>query len=379
LTSLTTEFSDKTEKALTVNFVGDISLTDLYEDLFLNRGPMFPFEEIRDRLGDCTFLAGNLESPLTTAECFYPHKTSLRANPGYVEALKCTGFDILNLSNNHILDYKEPGVAQTTEALGQAGIKYFGYGKSRRDALKMVCCEDGGVRIGFMGYTNMAIDSPFWADEDVRGIAQVRMQTLEDEIARNRSETDVLVISVHWGHENFWLPSPDQRSLAHKMIDYGATAVIGHHPHVLQGIESYNGGLIAYSLGNFVFSTIRWKWSTKDEEERITTFKLNARSRESVILQIGFDKDRVKNHSVIGVCIGSDGRIRTANHVPARVQHLSDLLKTADYDAYFNREMRMFEKRARIMTVLSRLTRLHKLRPKHFSELVRSLKGFRIQ
>jgi gamma-polyglutamate biosynthesis protein CapA len=358
----------------TWKFVGDIALTDIYENTLLKHGAHFPFLAVQDILSDCTFLMGNLESPLTTVNGnSFPCKTPLKGNPRYVAGLRQASFDALNLSNNHILDYKEDGIRETLDLLNQAGIKHFGYGKNREEAVRMLCCEKDGVRCGFMGYTDIPIDSPFWADEKSRGIAKINTDTISKEIGENRKQVDFLVVSLHWGIENFWLPSPGQRTLARQIIDSGADLVIGHHPHVIQGIERWNNGLIAYSLGNFVFSDISWKWKTEKGEPRNTIFKMNRMNRESVILKVEWDGTKI-DYRVIGVKIGKNGQLKKAPDVEKRERDLSLMLQRPDYDMYFSRELTKFGRNVKLKSLARRFMKVHKLRPKHFSEFLSMIK-----
>jgi poly-gamma-glutamate capsule biosynthesis protein CapA/YwtB (metallophosphatase superfamily) len=359
--------------SLTFHFVGDIAFTDLYDEIVLKHGPHFPFLAVQGLLSGCALLIGNLEGPLTANDRPFPDKTPLKGNPRYIQGLRQGGFDVLNLSNNHILDHQEDGVKETISLLNKAGIKHFGYGNNREEAIRMACCEKDGVKLGFMGYTDIPIDSPFWANEKTRGIAKIDVDTLPGEIRKSCEQVDFLVVSLHWGIENFWLPSPDQRILARKIIDSGADLVIGHHPHVIQGVENWKNGLIAYSLGNFVFSDINWKWKTKQGELRNTIFKMNRTNRESMILKVEWDGARI-GHKVIGVTIGKSGQVRKAPYIEKKARDLSLALQRPDYDEYFARELKKFERSTKLSSLTRRIVRIHKIRPKHVRELLSFLR-----
>ena len=139
-----------------------------------------------------------------------------------------------NLANNHSHDYGDAGFDDTKTALDQAGITHFGYED-------VAIVEVGGVKVGLTGQFTV-YENPQHL-EDLRN----NIQTLKDRGA------EVIVACFHWGMENDDTPDPDQVELAHAAIDAGAHLVIGHHPHVLQGVEVYQGRYIVYSVGNFCF------------------------------------------------------------------------------------------------------------------------------
>jgi len=365
-------YAKKAVKLATLNFVGDISLNGKYANLLQKKGPRFPFQLVQGYLNRADFTVGNLESPFVPNSLAptFKMKTPLSADPSYVDAFRWAGFDAFNLSNNHILDYGEEGVSSTMDALDQEGILHFGYGPDLSSAKKMKVVTVNGLKVGFVGYTDLVIDSPFYASEDTRGIAKFELPTAIYETAMNKSLVDILVICLHWGVEYFHLPTPDQMENARHLIDAGADIVIGHHPHTLQGIERYKAGLIAYSLGNFVFSDIRWDWVTDGGEKRTTYYKFSSRCRKGVILTVVIDEARRLSYEIQPTYISKLGQILLGPRGGSKkIEYLSRILRRNDYEVFFQNELDIFRKRTLIKGFLGRLKRVYKLRPKHFIEL----------
>ncbi len=358
-------------KSLSLAFVGDISLNDDYDYLLACRGGNFPFEKIKSEFDDIDIVAGNLESPFSSNNLYpaFEMKTPLRAEPVYAKALKCAGFNVLNMSNNHILDYGEEAAKDTQILLDEHDIKYFGYGANLKQAKKMRVVSIDSTRVGFVGYTDVVIDSPFFAGPDSRGVVKFDIDDAIVDTINNKKMVDLLVINLHWGIEYFHLPTPVQIDNARKLIDAGADIIIGHHPHVLQGIEKYKNGIIAYSLGNFLFSEILWEWHTPEGETRITKYPLNRQNRKSIILKINVKRNDELDYSVVGTLLKKNGQIDFGPNISKSVSSLSEKLRLNNYEAYFQRELNNFNRNQFIRNQLKRLLRLYKLRPKHIKEL----------
>jgi hypothetical protein len=362
-------------KPTSITFVGDISLNGIYDELLTTKGPLYPFEQMKDLFSRSDIIVGNLESPFVPIDhkAEYPGKTPLRADPAYAEGLRRAGFNVFNLSNNHILDYGEYGVAVTQDMLSKQAIECFGYGDSYDEARRLKIIPAGPLQIGFMGYTDVVIDSPFYASENSRGIARFDIEKAREEVRESKEKVDVLIVSLHWGIEYFHLPSPEQIEQARALIDGGADAIIGHHPHIMQGIEHYKKGLIAYSLGNFIFSDIKWEWQTEKGEKQITYFNFSSRNRKSYILQLMIDRSGVVDYAVYGSYLSKSGQVVHKPRVINELRILSDVLTQRQYEVYFAREIKRFKILTMMRQTIPRLKRLYKLRPKHIYELMHIL------
>ena len=171
----------------------------------------------------------NLEGTFTLSSSRYPKQFAFKGPPDYAKILSSGSIEAVNLANNHSYDYYEQGYLDTIRALEQEKIAWFGEGAPK---LYLV----NGVKVGLLGYAFEVAD-----------------RQLINEIAAVKQQSDLVVVSFHWGTERAYWPDEYQRHLAYLAIDSGADLVIGHHPHVLQGLEVYKQRLIAYSLGNFAF------------------------------------------------------------------------------------------------------------------------------
>ena len=190
-------------------------------------------------------------------------KASQRMIEGIVEA----NFDLVSLANNHTTDYGTQGLMQTIELLDRKGILHVGAGRNIHEALEPAIITRNGLRIGFLAYEATVWSFGGDAKEGKPGVAKIHVNSLlppphvpDEDLVRMaqhirdvRSSVDILVVSFHWGAELTTTLAPHQQSLAHTAVDSGADIVIGHHPHILQGLEVYKKRAICYSLGDFIF------------------------------------------------------------------------------------------------------------------------------
>lgn len=214
----------------------------------------------------------NLECPFTVRGEKLTKNFNFRARPELVATLLAGGVDVVSLANNHLMDYGLEGLADTLSTLDAHGIKRFGAGPSLAAARAPALLEVKGVRFAFLGYFFLGDRNieprEVIAAGDAGGVAGHFSDTaalealLREDIAAAKAVADVVIPFFHWGREGRPTPEPYQVRLAHAAVEAGAAAVIGSHPHVLQGMESYRGAPIVYSLGNFVFGG---NWDPKDK------------------------------------------------------------------------------------------------------------------
>ena len=255
--------------------VGDISLHTLN-----NRRP---FQHVAEVFKNKDILFGNLETVLSLRGKAAQKAVTLYTGPEKVAYLTDAGFDVLNVANNHIMDLDVEGCHETLDVLNQHDLKFIGV-TTQKYPQPYSILERDNTRVGFLGYYEYGAKE---ATHDII-IRNIDDQII-DETKKLRLLCDIVILSLHWGIENVYYPSPKQIKLARHLIDAGATVVLGHHPHVVQGIEEYKNGLIAYSLGNFQFSSLR-----------------NIDCRKSIILSIDMNKQGVKKYEVIPVFIDED-------------------------------------------------------------------------
>ncbi len=234
---------------------GDVMLGRYVAKVMREKGSDFPLQQIAPTLQAADIVFGNLESVISRDDVAlrYPDKPyNFHADDNAAPALRKAGFTVLTLANNHAMDYGSDSLVRAKGMLEQNGIRAFGAGKDLAQARQPVIIVKNGVRFGFLGY-GMAHAKSVYAEKNRAGIAPIRPEDIRQDIIALRGSADVLIVSLHWGIEYETRPGEQQRVLAHKIIDWGADLIIGHHSHVMQGVEIYKGRIIAYSLGNFVF------------------------------------------------------------------------------------------------------------------------------
>jgi poly-gamma-glutamate synthesis protein (capsule biosynthesis protein) len=222
-----------------ISFAGDCTLSNIqgmsdFNQVYDNQGPSYFLSGVSDVFVNDDLTVVNLEGPLTNAteqaDKGEPPVFWFRAPPDYVQILLDGSVEACNLANNHTLDYGRGGLDETKTTLTEAGIDFFCYDD-------ILIREVNGIKIGFFGFS---------FDSNADNIREI-MDALWN------AGAEAVVAYFHDGIESQYAPSASQIAAAHASIDYGASAVIMSHPHVIQGTENYKGGFIAYSLGNFCF------------------------------------------------------------------------------------------------------------------------------
>jgi len=260
---------------VSLSAVGDISLGGTVAEMISDEGPDKPFVFIRNEFkkGDVVF--GNLESPLSNSGDPLKNKCCLSSPPEAVKSLKLCGFNVVSLANNHIFDYGYESFEKTVSFLDENNIFWFGAGGNLAESRRPAILSFDNVTAGFLGYSWGFIQSKN-ATKKKYGTAPLNKKMIIEDVRNLKARVDVAIVSLHWGYEREIYPLPSQRKLAHEIIDAGAHLILGHHPHVLQGMEKYQGGVIVYSLGNFIFPDIHYKKYRiiqKDENKRSVIFQ----------------------------------------------------------------------------------------------------------
>ena len=267
---------------IVLNFVGDIMLASSATPLLARTGYDHPFTGTAHELtrGDITI--GNLEAPISRGgNEFTAKKFRFRTSPQAAPALKRAGFSVLTLANNHMMDFGAVALHDTVSHLKQAGIVSTGAGKTLTEARRPAVIGVKGKSIAFLAYS-LTQPIEFFAGPKRAGTAPGYRPYVEEDVRKAKSAADYVVVSFHWGAERAELPKQYQRDAAYCAIDAGADLVIGHHPHVLQGIESYRGRPILYSLGNFAFGSR----SPHADRSMIARVRLNGRESDVEIIPL---------------------------------------------------------------------------------------------
>jgi len=197
----------------------------------LNDDYSVPFAGVLSVLSQDDLTIANLETPLSEAKPAVNNTFIFNGKPAYAEILAKGSVELVNLANNHTGDFGVEGAKQTLLAVEKAGVGGFGNGRVDKRVVKGIEV----VNIGYLG-----------------GAKGTREKVVKDVLKHKRAD-NLVIVSFHWGVEGLNVPTDDQRTMARAVVDAGANLVLGHHPHVLQGIETYKGRHIVYSLGNFVF------------------------------------------------------------------------------------------------------------------------------
>jgi poly-gamma-glutamate synthesis protein (capsule biosynthesis protein) len=189
---------------------------------------------------------------LTVSNRIVPKVFNFKAHPRHVQALIAGSIDVVNLANNHVLDYDVEGLLETLKTLDRAGIRHVGAGQNRTEAKKPVILERKGVRIAICGYTD---NEPGWIASQRPGTNYITVgdvQTVKEDIEKLLSDVDILIVTIHWGPNMVEQPPSDFIQFAHDLIDMGVDIVHGHSAHIFQGVEWYKKGLILYDTGDFI-------------------------------------------------------------------------------------------------------------------------------
>ena len=251
---------------------GDVKM-ERFESLGLD-----PFAQLQPRLAAADLSLVNVETAISDRGAPRDKEYVFRAPPSAAASLAAGGVSVANLANNHAADYGSDALADTVELLEAAGVVTVGAGLNAEEAYRYrLLATDSGVKVAFVGASHI-VPWGFAATSTAPGIASAHLPArarVLDTVRAAASAADAVIVAVHWGIERNPCPNEDQRLIAQQLLDAGADAVIGHHPHVLQPVVVTDGKLVAFSLGNFVW----------DPRPGLTG--------ETGVLQIDFDGDDV--------------------------------------------------------------------------------------
>jgi len=359
-------------KPLNVGVCGDILLGDFFFDVGCGVGRTisrfgidYIFHEVKGIFSECDLLVGNLECPISSRT----DKKGLdgiifRADPSVAQGLKKAGFDALLVANNHINQHGDVAFRDTVRALKLSDVSPVGVSWKGRREFARVHVKAGGWDIGMLGCSFVQD----WYEPLVGNYPlKPNREELMGAIIESRQNCDILVVLVHWGEEFIDIPSESQREWGHAMVDAGADLVIGSHPHMLQGVETYRGKTIAYSLGNFVFS-MPWKLA-----------------RATCLLKIRVDVDGSQNIQSVPLWIDdrfrpmiAEGRRKTfVEETISRVNALIDVLPPCEVE--YSRMVAENLSRYRRMTKLYFLRNICRMHPKASLQLTRDFYGRRMR
>jgi poly-gamma-glutamate synthesis protein (capsule biosynthesis protein) len=217
----------------------------------------------------------NLECPFTERGEKLTKNFNFRARPELVKILEAASIDVVTLANNHLMDYGPEGLDDTIRTLDAAKIAWFGAGDRDKIARRPRTFKKNGVRVGFLGYyfqapPDMLEPEAVYAQKNRPGVGgcyedlECMKKMVKDDLHKLVHKVDAAIPFFHWGKEGSYDVRDYQIELAHLCVDLGAKAVLGAHPHRLQGVEVYRGAPILYSLGNFMFG------GNKDPDDKLS-------------------------------------------------------------------------------------------------------------
>jgi poly-gamma-glutamate synthesis protein (capsule biosynthesis protein) len=246
-------------RVITIVAVGDVSLARGVEAA-VDEG-IDPFDSVRDVVTSADLAICNLECALTDETESVPGKgpygggVYLAGRPSSAGLLADAGFDIVCLANNHTMDYGITGLEDTMDALDSVDLARCGAGLDEEGASVPATYDVDGVRVCCLAFNEVEPRS-YSAGPGEPGVAWLDKATVLDRVANADGEADIVIVSLHWGVEGVTEPTGKQRNMAQAVVDAGADVVLGHHAHELGPVETYDGAVIAYGLGNFVFDTV---------------------------------------------------------------------------------------------------------------------------
>lgn len=262
--------------------VGDIALIGQVAENINQNDIIHPFQYVRNHLFDADIVFGNLEMPFRDEkqEGITKHQSKhFYHQDDAVDSIKQASFNILSIANNHIMECGSAGLNKTIDLLKQNDIKSVGAGNNTHEARKEEIFYINGIKIAFLAYSMKSENS---AQYNKSGHSTIMLKDMLDDLQRIRAKTDFVVISLHFGMMYMEMPMPEDIKLCHQLIDNGCDVILGHHPHVLQGVEKHKKGIIFYSLGEFVF----------DRKAGVRYVELGKKKRrQSMIVDLSFTSD----------------------------------------------------------------------------------------
>lgn len=317
---------------------------------------------------------GNLEGPLAKSGNSVTGKCVIGGSPEGAGMLRKAGIGVVCLANNHMMDFGVEGLTGTIETLESENIRYFGAGKNEREAYAARFIEIKGKRLALLGRTAVEVSSPSYASGDKPGVALFNFEETKATVRECRRDADFVILSIHWSLEGYAYPTPIQRKQARQLIEAGADVILGHHPHVLQGVERINRGLVSYSLGNLLFNDVRWSFVDMEGHLQERVVRLSEANRKGGILKVAFSENVIESYDFIPTLIQPDGTVVVEN-TPGRKREFDCLCSRLHWPGYGLLWKTYSIKQEWLLRIKPMIAgkmswkKLKKIRPRHFKEL----------
>ncbi|MBG9596568.1 capsular biosynthesis protein [Bacillus mycoides] len=240
---------------ITLTFSGDTMFDWQLRPVIEKNGADYPFQHVKEEITKADISFVNLESAFTTREKKVPGQQFwIKSDPSTLQAIKNTGYDIVNIGNNHTLDYGQDGLLDTISHVEKLKLPYTGAGKNAEDAYTARELTVKGKKFKFLSFVRFMPNFNWVVGDNKPGVANgYDLDLVTKTIQEQKKDADYVIVYMHWGVEKSNRPIEYQKQYVPKMVEAGADAIVGSHPHWLQGFEYYNKVPIAYSLGNFLF------------------------------------------------------------------------------------------------------------------------------
>ena len=241
---------NQTDKEIKLAFVGDIMLSRTIETQIINNKN--PFAGVKKAFEN-GYVIGNLECVVSNSGQKADGKLyTFRANPRVLDTLIDSNFNLVNLANNHTMDYGSEALREMLDNLAKIGLPSVGAGNNLVDSYKYHIAQLGDTKIAFIGLNDIELDYAAATDK-TPGSARMDSELAFAAIREAKQKSDIVVVMPHWGQEYNTLPTSRQIQFAQKLTQAGADLIVGSHPHVVQKVSIVNDKPVMYSLGNFVF------------------------------------------------------------------------------------------------------------------------------
>ena len=356
-----------------ITLLGDLFLGgDYIEEARSKSGdPLAAFNRVLPYLSDTDVLFVNLEGPICGGLQIRPNVYSILSNSvDVVDLLSHEHKSVANLANNHIMDYGPEGLYKTHSILTSRGIHVLGAGKDIDEAKKAVIIEHGNRNIAFLGFTSSDRHiNAVIAEDGKPGCASYHdVDEIVTRIQELKKESDIICVSLHWGYEYYLYPSPGQVRIAHALVDAGANVIIGHHPHVIQGVEKYKNALILYSLGNIFFPNFKMVTGRTHYPKNITKEFMIATVTINSKMQLEFELTGGKSDSQYSL----EPYPRHVNRAfLQKMDRLSGIISNPDYEHFWEQYRTSRDRELIKESIWEAVTKLRRM---PFKDLIRDVR-----
>jgi len=296
---------DVQQQCIQIAAVGDLLLAggpDARGDLTAQLGALRPL------LAGSDIRFANLECTLAGKEGLVATEPRVISTPAMVRSIAAAGFDVVCLGNNHAFDALADGFHRLRELLAEMRIACFGAGDDLAEATAPLVLERPGGRVAMLAGVDESSGPSHLAGPGRFGVAPLDMDRLTGQIRELRDSVQHVVVSLHWGQERLTIPSPRQVDQARRLADAGADLILGHHPHVVQGMETIGHAAVIYSLGNFVANTVGFsdgdalRWNRRERTGCVLKVRLGTDGVQGLRQIATFDTGRAIRFNGVGHC-----------------------------------------------------------------------------